>query len=183
MKSNLVVIVFWVGFVFPAFTQQNVLPDIEEVKEYTDTGYPAVIDRWYRNATEHVLIGIGTGRQSTPEASMEQAKFNAHTDLCRQAAWFSRTVENSIPDVPKSVVERLDFYQNLYYAVLSIVASDLAAFELYGLTTIEQRLRTKDGMIWYVVTLDKNKAEKQLESLKETVKNYFESGIEDWQVK
>jgi hypothetical protein len=181
IKRNIAIIIFWAVFVFPAFTQQNILPDIEEVGEYIDDGIPTVINRWYQNAPDHVLVGIGTGRQSALAASMEEAKFSAHADLCRQIAWFGWTVENSIPDVPKNFVERLDFYQNLYYDAVSMVATDAAAFELYGLTTIEQRLRTKDGVIWYVVTLDKSKTEKQLESLKETVKDYFESMVEDWQ--
>jgi hypothetical protein len=166
-----------------ALPRQNALPDIEEVEEYTDNGIPAVINQWYRDAPKHVLVGIGTGNLSTLEASVEAAKFSAHADLCRQVVLFVQTAKNAIPDVPQSVVDRSDFYQNAYYMMVSIAATDAAAFELYGITTIEQRLRDKDGMIWYVVTLDKNKTEKKLEALKETVKDYFESMIDDWQEK
>jgi hypothetical protein len=177
----MIIIVFWAALVLPAFSQQNALPDIEEVVEYTDSGIPSVIERFFQNAPEHVLVGVGTGKLSTLEASMEQAKFNAHADLCGQVWSVIWTVKNSIPDVPKSVVDRLDFYQEAYYAMVSNFANNAAAFDLYGLTTIERRLRTKDGMIWYVVTLDKNKTENQLESLKEHVKNNFESIVEDWE--
>jgi hypothetical protein len=183
MKRNMVVIVIWTVFVSPAFSQQNALPDIEEVKEYTASGYPAVIYQWYLNASEDVFVGIGIGNLSTLVASIEQAKFNAHADLCRELYFIVRSARNTIPGVPKSVVDRLDFYQSAYYGMVSIFAADHAAFELYGLTTVEQRLRTKDGKIWYLVTLDKNKAEKQLESLEKAVKEAYESMIEDWQEK
>jgi hypothetical protein len=183
MKKNVAIIVFFGVFLLPAFTQQNALPDIEEVKEYTDSGLPSVLFRFFENAPEHVLVGLGASKASTLDASMEQAKFSAHADLCAQL-WsvFSvrKTAKNSIPGVSKSVVDRLDFYQNAYYDMLSQFVTHYAAFDLYGLTTIERRLRAKDGMIWYVITLDLNKAGSRLDSVMEGVKNYFESAVEDW---
>jgi hypothetical protein len=176
MKKNSAIIVLWFVFVLPIFSQQKSLPQIEAIRGNIQDWFNDV----YLTASEDVLIGVGVGELNTMESSMEQAKFNAHADICRQLSMHIRNVKNSIDYVPQDIVDRLDFYQNRYYDMVSLEVSYQACFMLYGLTTVERRSRTSDGKIWYVVSFNKNKTG-EIVGLDEYIRNYFNSSIEEFE--
>jgi hypothetical protein len=173
MKMNVFFIVFPAVFVLPVFSQQNQLPMIEEVQ--------GNIPEWAINLPfeENKLWAIGTGNLSTIEASREQAKFNAHVNLCGQLSMPVKFVANSFDNVQKNIIDRLDFYQNQYYFMVALVSINQACFELFGLTEIERIARTSDGTIWYLVSLNISRT-KEIAGLSEYINEYFNSGVEDF---
>jgi hypothetical protein len=177
MKKNITLIVFLVILVLPVFSQQNSLPRIETIRENIQNWLDEVSNSL---ASDDILFGIGVGNLSTAEASIEQAKFNANADICRQLSTYVMYQLISFDDAPKDIVDRLEFYQNKYYEMVSLEANNQACFALYGLTTVERRARTADGNIWYVVSLDRNKA-KEITGLGEYVRDYFNSVVEDFE--
>jgi hypothetical protein len=176
MKENIALIMLGVIFVLPVFSQQHSLPPIETVSENIQDR----LDRILEESSPDVIIGIGIGGMNTDEASMEQAKFNAHAAICGEVFTYLQFVSDSFDDVPKDVLDRLNFYQNKYYQMVSEEASGQACFMLYGLTTVEWRAKTGDGKIYYVVSLNKN--EEIFDPIVEYTTNYFNSVVEDFNV-
>jgi hypothetical protein len=177
MKKKIVLIMLSVIFILPVSSQQKSLPLIEDIS--------GDIMDWASNIiglliSEDVIVSVGVGKLSTNKASMEQANFNAHVDLCRQLATYIMYEYNSIDVIPKDIVDRLYFYQDRYYDMISMYANYQACFELYGLTTVERRARTSDGQIYYIVSFEKKSKEKLIVGLQEYVRNFFTSTVEEF---
>jgi hypothetical protein len=136
------------------YCQQNVIPKLEEIV--------GNVPDWLGDyPPEDVLWGIGVGGLSTTNASCEQAKFNAQSDICRQLSMYLMHVENSHDDPSFGhTIAKLNLYQNEFYTLLSIEASNQTTFELSEFIKIDKRTKTADGSIWYRVYLTKYDAEK-----------------------
>jgi hypothetical protein len=145
------------------------LPKIEEINSNTPSWLGDV-------APEDMIWGIGEGYLSTLNASCEQAKFNAQVDICRRLATIIRVIEHTSTDPSnKQIIDRLNLYENEFYVLLSILASEQLSFELSEFIIIERRTKTADGHIWYLLSLRKNDAERitNIVEFGEFYENYY----------
>jgi hypothetical protein len=150
---------------FSAGAQQAQLPTIEITADS--------VPDWllYDLPSDDKFWGIGRGRLSTENASCEQAKFNAQVETCKQISYYrqERTNPNNLSPVEQELED-----------ALAIMASEQTSFELSEFITVERRTKTKDGTIWYLVSIQKdiaNNFEKMVgEYIGEYVESYMDRG-------
>ena len=165
MKNNKVAVsmITVIMFLILVGCEQNKMPKIEEIS--------GNIPDWVSDTLpEDILYGIGVGDLSTINASCEQAKFNAQADICRQVSMYIMFAEETFDSLKT-------LYQNEFYNLLSINASDQVSFELSEFIKIDKRTRDVDGKIWYRVSLLKKDAKIITNIISQYQKSYFESYI------
>jgi hypothetical protein len=162
MKKQLVISIVFI-LILSACSQQNKLPKIETLQERTP--------EWVSTLPpENEFWGIGIGSMNNLEASLENAIFNAHRDICRQLLFFIETVERSYQiemggELPPDIKEPLDI-------LLEELVSCHVSFELRGLTNVKRRSKTADGSVWVLVSINKNNVSDILGRLIETKNEY-----------
>ncbi|MDR2601677.1 MAG: hypothetical protein LBC53_04405 [Spirochaetaceae bacterium] len=174
MKKNyILVIMLIIGFSIEA--QQNQLPNIE----MTIDNIPDWVYSFRSLPSEDKIWGMGAGKLSAENASCELAKFNAQASLCQAISSSMQRIENKMDNPSpseKRLLYELNFYQNEFYSLLELRAAEQVAFELNEFIKIERRTKTKDGSIWYLVSIQKNNANK----FEQIISNYKEKFIESY---
>jgi hypothetical protein len=169
-KACVLVIMLLPGFVVEA--QQNQWPNIEISADST----PDWIDDWSENDG---IWGIGSGKLSSENASLELAKFNARVSICRSISYSFRyeitELDNPSPS-EQNLTDRLNWYQNEFYTLLSLMASEQAAFELSEFIKVERLTKTKDGTIWCLASIQKDIAS----NLEKTISDYANDFIKSY---
>jgi hypothetical protein len=173
--KNVYVLVTMLIIGFSVEAQQNRLPNIEVI----DGNIP----EWLNDSPpENMLWGIGTGKLSNDNASCELAKFNAQANLCQQISGFWETsyTELDNPSLSeKNLLDELNLYKSEFYNLLCSKASEEASFELSELIKVERRTKTKDGIIWYLVSIQKNITNNVAAKIEDYEKNYINSYTEN----
>jgi hypothetical protein len=163
---------------FSAGAQQAQLPVIE----ITADSRPGWLHDLSSHYSEDKLLGIGVGELSTENASCEQAKFMAQAEICGQISHYIREVRTELSNPSSSeqgLVDKLNLYQNECYKLLSSMALDQVAFELSEFITVEQRTKTKDGNIWYLVSIQKDTADNFVKKIVDYQIRFVESYAKD----
>jgi hypothetical protein len=169
-------LLFSVPLIFTLFTftgcRQNNLPRLEEISENTP--------EWINDPRpQDTLWGTGVGDLSALNASCEQAKFNAQLDICRQLSVVGKMVENTADNLSElTIITRLNLYQNEFYNLLSLAASQQASFALSELIKVDRRTRTADGKIWYRVSFPIKEVENIQDSISQYQGQYFNAYLE-----
>jgi hypothetical protein len=167
---------FSFSLIFTFFTfaccRQNNLPRLEEISENTP--------EWINDPPlQDAVWGIGVGDLSALNASCEQAKFNAQLDICRRLSEVVKIVENTADNLSElTIITRLNRYQNEFYNLLSLAASQQASFALSELIKVDRRTRTADGKIWYRVSFSIKEARNITDSISQYQEQYFNAYLE-----
>jgi hypothetical protein len=171
-KAYVLVIMLLPGFILEA--QQYQWPSIETSADR--------IPDWLNDMPENDEIwGIGAGKLSSEKASCELAKFNAQASICRSLSYSFRYAETKLDNPSPSeqdLTEKLNWYQNEFYTLRSLMASEQAAFELSEFIKVERLTKTADGTIWCLASIQNDIASKF--NLEKAIRDYTNDFIESY---
>jgi hypothetical protein len=157
---------------FSVEAQQNQLPNIEIIAG----NRPEWVE--FIPQSENMLWGIGAGKLSSDNASCELAKFDAQTDLCRKISFYaiaSYTEWGNPSPAEQSLLDELNLYRDEFNILLCLMASAEVSFELSEFIKVEQRAKTEDGTIWYLVSIQKDIADNIATKISDYEHDYIDS--------